>query len=291
LESIRAGYLANQELLSDIRYFGHTLPGNRSFALTHKGGKARYEIDYDQDGRLARAFRLDDGNALYKLDDKWLSILSRDNRDEKWASFCSGFSLSEHPLYEGEALDVAGRCQWISDVIQGRLRGEYASVDTKGLVESGQIVFSLGEHSTGVIEITISAKNAPVPLSVSMHVDPNQGYCLRRWLHYDGAFDPAQWQRKLQIDNSFREVVPGAFALSRSVRTGTESGTAPDKEGRSGTFTHEVVVDRVEVGEFEFADDYFSVHSLPIEEGTHVEDRRVEPALHSVYSSRPINLK
>ena len=266
LESIRDGYSANQERLKSVRFRGHIQPGNRHFVLTRKDGKSRFEMDFDQDGTRITCYRLDNGEALFKLDGSSLIIDSLDRRAYKWYSLCNDVSLSEAPLYEEERMNVSERAQWLIDMIRGDLSKKYPTitVDTKGMVESGAIIVAVRNLDTGEREVTLSSKESPVPISMRMCVDPKQGYCLRRWEHFDGASNPAQWRYKFLVENTIQKADRGVFVISKSIRSTTESGAAPQIEKRAGTTTAEFAIDSIEVNNIQVAEDYFSMQSLQL---------------------------
>lgn len=278
-ESERASALTQR-----IQLRGRLLPGERQFLFVRDGNKGRFELEHDQTTGRVKCFRLDDGQTFFKLDEQALSLDSRVDHVKKWRSLCNELSLFEAPLFEGQQLDVHGWCDWMRKILDG----DPSVAELSELERTG--VLSIRAHeSSRVIQFSIESTSHPRNPLFVLRVGRDMGAALVGWERHDGADDPAQWVYDLVVENSFSEVVPGIWLLKTGRMRIFDSGTAAKKSGRQETVEQSVEIDSAEVGDFAVEDDFFSPHSLPIKQGTHVQDYRVEPTAYFTYGGGPID--
>jgi hypothetical protein len=294
LERIRDGYLQSEKRLENIRVRGQVsqvhmawLPGIEEpapedlpeprwydFELVHRDGKRRYEQQYDAgDGTSNLQVRLTDGSVLYALDDKTLQISPVKDLEVAWSDLDRSVSLLEQVFEGRKYVPLVEACNSLIRQLKGDATHSEWDADFQRLhcVECDGLLCveklegpSVPEERSGY--------------TFSFAVDPSRGY---RVVHMErraggrGRGLDYHEVKRMRIS----EIGPGLFfPASGTVFVGS-AGTVAQRDGDAGWGRKDLVVKSVEVGDFEYDTDLFDWTSLPIPDGTYVEDRRVDPPL------------
>jgi len=274
LEMIRERHARHQKLLAEICIKGK-FDSVRPFTFWRRHGKARLDFELDSSGQHMHCYRLDDGDALMKMDANSFSIGQRGG--DRWRAITSMISDFEAPLFFEHRLDVAERCAWLIDFIAGA--GEFAE---QNYFSSGDYVIALNRTDADTIVIELQSRSPgrqteTVELKFLMEVAPRQSFQLVRLEHYDGDEDPAQWTYHFRVDNEYNEVAPDIWVIEKGVIRVVETGHVVESTSRQGQHSWEIIVDSVQLGDFIVDSNHFTIQGLPILPGTRVHDFRVQP--------------
>jgi hypothetical protein len=246
-------------------------PEWRDFSLLQRDGKKRFEVETAQKWakRISggKEVRLFDGESFYALNPMSLEIAGGGSDPVRiWSNYTNIIS-SATQVHDGtHFMPVASACR---EHIK-RLKSE----DDDYYAKQGLKLECFKDNALLVVSLTTSAADRP-PYKSAFWVDPKKNCCLVKSSLQQGAEGRGLYAVST-AKCEWQEAGPGVFCLSNSTKAFAQLGTVATREGQAGWGRRNVEVADVALGEIEVNSDTFDPDTLPIEEGTHVRDLRLE---------------
>jgi hypothetical protein len=253
-----------------------------AFRYIRQGDKARYERDAlhrtTKGNTPVKAYRLDDGAALYALNAFNLEIAGLDARETTWNTMIADYSTFWMVRAGTGQYEVSLACRTLIEWLQQR---------DPPVQLSGRIV-NCWKNDLGQlgVEIVNSPKYPKMtPLTSRFWIDPKQGYNLIS--SYEAMFRPEQPLFANRVaELKYKEHAPGVFFVDWA-KCDVWNGAENSQERAHQRF--ELVIDSLQFGSIEVEPNMFDAKQLQIAVGAHVEDSRYDPPLMFNFRKKPLD--